>query len=144
MPADCLVGVKLAAGASAAVEQISFRSQSANGPRTRHRRAVRRARDRRPSDRIRPNLLRCAMSACGPIFLQNDFWSWNDKQLSRIKTELEILIHRTGHSESIIAEFPWPGRVAGTYATISAPPRPTGSELATSDFGGIAAEEFSA
>ena len=33
MPADCLVGVKLAAGASAAVEQISFRSQSANGPR---------------------------------------------------------------------------------------------------------------
>src|ERR1700756_3165492 len=25
MPADCLVGVKLAAGASAAVEQISFR-----------------------------------------------------------------------------------------------------------------------
>jgi hypothetical protein len=29
MPADCLVAVKLAAGASAAVEQISFRSRSA-------------------------------------------------------------------------------------------------------------------
>ena len=52
MPADCLVGVKLAAGASAAVEQISFGSQSANGPRPGHRRAVWRARDRRPGDRI--------------------------------------------------------------------------------------------
>jgi hypothetical protein len=30
------------------------------------------------------------------------------------------LIHRTGHSDSIIAEFPWPGRSSGTFATKSA------------------------
>ena len=35
MPADCPVGMKLAAGANAAVEQISFRSQSASGARPR-------------------------------------------------------------------------------------------------------------
>jgi hypothetical protein len=33
------------------------------------------------------------------------------------------LIHRTGHSDSIIAEFPWPGRSSGTFATISAKKR---------------------
>jgi len=37
------------------------------------------------------------------ILLQKDFWSWNEEQFSRIKTELGILIHRTGYSDSIIA-----------------------------------------
>jgi hypothetical protein len=55
-----------------------------------------------------------------PILLQKDFWSWNEEQFSRTKTELGILIHRTGYSDSIVVEFPWPGRFAETFATISA------------------------
>jgi hypothetical protein len=56
----------------------------------------------------------------GPILLQNDFWCWNEEQFSRPRIESGILIHRTGHSDSIIAEFPWPERSSGTFATISA------------------------
>ena len=41
-----------------------------------------------------------------PILLQKDFWPWNEEQLSRTKTELRILIHRTDLAGSIIAEFP--------------------------------------
>ena len=39
---------------------------------------------------------------------------------SRPRIESGILIHRTGDSDSIIAEFLWPGRSSGTFATISA------------------------
>jgi hypothetical protein len=37
--------------------------------------------------------------------LQKDFWRWNEEQLSHSEAESGILIHDTGHSESIIAEF---------------------------------------
>jgi len=53
------------------------------------------------------------------ILLQKDFWSWNEEQFSRIKTELGILIHRTGYSDSIIAQFPRSGGLMGTFATVS-------------------------
>jgi hypothetical protein len=52
--------------------------------------------------------------------LQNDFWTWNEEDFSSTKTELGILIQRTGHSDSIIAKHPRPGHVAGTFAAISA------------------------
>jgi hypothetical protein len=59
------------------------------------------------------------MSAIGGNVLQNVFWSWNEEEFSAINAELGILIHRAGHSESIVAEFPWPGGLAGTFATQS-------------------------
>src|SRR5262245_43721709 len=52
-----------------------------------------------------------------PILLQNDFWCWNEEQFSRPRIESGILIHRTDDSDSIVAEFPWPGRSSGTFAT---------------------------
>src|SRR5215813_12912389 len=41
---------------------------------------------------------------------------------SHLDSKSGILVHRTGRSDSIIAEFPWPGGSAGTFATISARP----------------------
>ena len=36
------------------------------------------------------------------------------------RSNRKFLIHRTGHSDSSIAKFHWPGRSSGTFATISA------------------------
>jgi hypothetical protein len=59
------------------------------------------------------------MSGLPPNVLQNLFWSSNEEQFSVTNSELEILIHRTGHSDSVIAELPWPGGLTGSFATHS-------------------------
>jgi hypothetical protein len=61
----------------------------------------------------------CSMSAIGENVLQNVFWSWNEEEFSATRAESVILILRLGQSDSIIAEFPWPGGLAGTFATQS-------------------------
>jgi hypothetical protein len=60
------------------------------------------------------------MSQMGRYCCKKIFLTWNEEPLSRIKLELRILSHRTGHSESIIVECFWSNRFAGTFATVSA------------------------
>jgi hypothetical protein len=52
--------------------------------------------------------------------LQKDFCPWSEEWFSRSTAEWRISIHRTAHSDSIIAEFPWSGGRKGTFATKSA------------------------
>jgi hypothetical protein len=59
------------------------------------------------------------MSAMRGNVLQNVFCSWNEEEFSATNAKLRILIHRTGHSDSIVAEFPWPRGLAGSFATQS-------------------------
>jgi hypothetical protein len=56
----------------------------------------------------------------GPILLQKDFCPWSEEWFSRSTAEWRISIHRTAHSDFIIAEFPWSGSRKGTFATKSA------------------------
>ena len=59
------------------------------------------------------------MSAYVPIVLQNDFSCGDEEHVSRTNTGLEILVHRTGHADSLIAEFSRRGAFAETFATQS-------------------------
>jgi len=85
------------------------------------------------NDRLKKTvfLLRRTWSPFWQILLQKDFWSWNEEQFSRIKTELGILIHRAGYSDSIIAQFPRSGGLMGTFATVSDSFRTSGTGLQT-------------
>jgi hypothetical protein len=65
-------------------------------------------------------------SALPPNVLQNVFWIRNEEQFFATKGELGILIQRTDHSDSIIAEFPWTGGLTRSFVTQS-PQQPTSS-----------------
>jgi len=50
------------------------------------------------------------------ILLQKDFQVRFEEKFSPIETHLRKLIHRTGCSDSIIAQFRWPGCFKETFA----------------------------
>src|SRR3974390_463462 len=60
------------------------------------------------------------MTAFGLYCCKTIFGAGTKNSFLAPRFESGILIHRTSHSDSIIAEFPWPGPSSGTFATTSA------------------------